>query len=333
MITTIVGFAISMMFLFLMLSAACSAIQEIAANLMKWRAKTLEKGLAGLFLSDGFKEALYRMPLVKGLCSPDTRGNLTRRPSYIPSASLALAVLDLAKQEGMNLTATAASHATYGETEKLLQSIVRGATTVEEQKRRIEDWYNDSMARVSGWYKRKANAWIWVFSIILCLALNADSLTLGRKFWSDQTLREAVIKEATDYVQRAANTPQNGTGTAASAARTEFDNSLSRIVEVQTKLPGVPVGWCFANDPNDTRAVCWPNLDQPLSLEHPVMVSPKDPRRVDGHFVSWWFWKVIGIALTALAVSQGAPFWFDLLQKAVNVRLAGTPPTTTPPSR
>ena len=45
MSTTIVGFAVSMIFLFLMLSAACSAIQEIVANIMRWRAKTLEKGI------------------------------------------------------------------------------------------------------------------------------------------------------------------------------------------------------------------------------------------------------------------------------------------------
>ena len=48
MISTIVGFAISMAFLFLMLSAACSAIQEIVANLFRWRAVTLERGIAGL---------------------------------------------------------------------------------------------------------------------------------------------------------------------------------------------------------------------------------------------------------------------------------------------
>jgi hypothetical protein len=43
--------------------------------------------------------------------------------------------------------------------------------------------------------------------------------------------------------------------------------------------------------------------------------------------VFWWFWKVLGIIVTALAVSQGAPFWFDILQKAVNLRLAGNPPS------
>jgi hypothetical protein len=36
--------------------------------------------------------------------------------------------------------------------------------------------------------------------------------------------------------------------------------------------------------------------------------------------------KIIGILISILAVSQGAPFWFDMLQKVANLRLAGDPP-------
>jgi hypothetical protein len=46
---------------------------------------------------------------------------------------------------------------------------------------------------------------------------------------------------------------------------------------------------------------------------------------------SWhWFWKIIGLFLSALAVSLGAPFWFDLLSKFVNIRGSGPPPERTP---
>jgi hypothetical protein len=36
--------------------------------------------------------------------------------------------------------------------------------------------------------------------------------------------------------------------------------------------------------------------------------------------------KLVGLMITAVAVSQGAPFWFDLLQKLVNMRMAGDEP-------
>ena len=45
-----------------------------------------------------------------------------------------------------------------------------------------------------------------------------------------------------------------------------------------------------------------------------------------------WLWTVVpthiaGWILTAIAASLGAPFWFDTLNKFMNVRAAGTSPT------
>ncbi len=42
----------------------------------------------------------------------------------------------------------------------------------------------------------------------------------------------------------------------------------------------------------------------------------------------WLFWteKVVGLAATTLAIMMGAPFWFQLLQKLVNVRATGPKP-------
>jgi hypothetical protein len=39
--------------------------------------------------------------------------------------------------------------------------------------------------------------------------------------------------------------------------------------------------------------------------------------------------KLVGLILTSLAVSLGAPFWFDLLSKFMNVRGTGQPPPRT----
>jgi hypothetical protein len=42
-----------------------------------------------------------------------------------------------------------------------------------------------------------------------------------------------------------------------------------------------------------------------------------------------WIMKLVGILMTALATSQGASFWFDLLKKIMNVRLSGYNPKET----
>lgn len=42
-----------------------------------------------------------------------------------------------------------------------------------------------------------------------------------------------------------------------------------------------------------------------------------------------WLTKAVGLLITALAVSLGAPFWFDVLNKVINLRSAGTRPERT----
>jgi len=339
MISTIVGFAISMAFLFLMLSAACSAIQEIAANLFRWRASTLERGLAGLLLSAPFKEELYRLPLLESLCSPNARGQLLHRPSYIPSATLALAILQVAEDHGMTLDGCAGKKpptGSYPATEKLLASLLRGCKDVGDQRKRLEDWFDNSMGRVSGWYKRKAHAWIWVFGIVLCLLLNADSISLSKRFWNDQALRDAIAAEATEYVKSAPKDPAVG---AQDKDKAELDSAIRRMNLFREHLPGVPLGWCFVDtkvkqeavekgtvQADGLKATCWPDLVHPTTQPYQVSLAGTDPRIVDLGDWTWWLWKVIGVVATVLAISQGAPFWFDLLQKAVNLRLAGAPP-------
>jgi hypothetical protein len=60
----------------------------------------------------------------------------------------------------------------------------------------IEQWFDDAMDRISGWYKRKVQIALGVYAIVLVLALNIDSLALARTLWSDPTLRQAIVAAA-----------------------------------------------------------------------------------------------------------------------------------------
>jgi hypothetical protein len=62
-------------------------------------------------------------------------------------------------------------------------------------------------------------------------------------------------------------------------------------------------------------------------------------RQAAGNEVEWqgpWHWrraiwpKLLGLLLTAIAVSLGAPFWFDVLNKIINLRSAGRAPDERP---
>jgi hypothetical protein len=267
--STMLPLAISMIFLYLMLSAASSAIQEIIANICRWRAKTLEKGIAGLF-DKGFKNEFYKLSLIEALCSPNARGENVHKPSYISSGTFALAVLDLAAKNNITLPGSVVppqaqpslSNDSIAKATKLLTSLLLGAPDVQEQRKRIENWFNDSMDRVSGWYKRTSHAWLWIIGAALCLLVNADSISLAKVFWNDPTLRAATVTAANEQVKSAPKeertptassnsglTPTAGASTASQATNSD-DTAFKRLNDVRQELTklNVPLGWCWQDD-------------------------------------------------------------------------------------
>lgn len=71
-----------------------------------------------------------------------------------------------------------------------------------------------------------------------------------------------------------------------------------------------------------------PSLDTQATVSNlHFMFGYRDAPPLGG--AAWWLWagaKLPGLLLTIVAVSLGAPFWFDVLQKFTNVRNAGQRP-------
>ena len=319
MLTPALQFAISLVFVYLLLSALCSTIQEIIANLAKWRANTLETAIENLLGDAKLKDEIYNHALVKGIWRPRwliKKVETIHKPAYISSAMFAQALQDLRTVKGAT--------ALPAVTQKALDVVLKGAATAEEERKRIEHWFDDAMDAVSGWYKRKAYAWLWVISAVVCVVVNADTISIGKVLWDDPTARTAVAEAAKKYVEskpalQTQTNPSSAQGTAPNAQGTtpngqgttprvqELQEKFKNLAQARSDLNGlsIPLGWCSAAKPGCPEERQWPaGNDWILSSLR----------------------KSIGILLTILAVSQGAPFWFDLLQKFVNLRLAGDPP-------
>ncbi len=187
--------------------------------------------------------------------------------------------------------------------DKTRREVSNAEHQVETFRKNLENWFNDAMDRVSGWYKR------WTQQIVLCIAFliicftNADTLMLVQRLTQDTALRASLVAAAQDAA----------------------------------KLPAPPAGAPDGDDPRIKLV-----LEKAESLKFPLGWSsqPNDPWRVppfewNWAFFSWWLLKLLGIAISTFAVSLGAPFWFDTLSKFVNLRGAGVPPNesrkNTPP--
>jgi hypothetical protein len=71
---------------------------------------------------------------------------------------------------------------------------------------------------------------------------------------------------------------------------------------------GLPLGWVW---PADETTV---NATQPAGVAKAL--DPRQPPCTVGA----WLTKIVGWLMTAFAISLGAPFWFDLLNKVVGLR-------------
>ena len=109
--------------------------------------------------------------------------------------------------------------------------------TLQEFHKAVSEWFDDTVARGSGWYKRRMQQIGILSGFILAVVLNADTLGLSNALWHNAMLREAVTQAA----QTSANEGQP-TG---EQARLELQQ--------MTNL-GLPLGWSFDAEPGSARA-------------------------------------------------------------------------------
>jgi hypothetical protein len=282
--STILDAAIGMVFIYLLASLVVSAANELIASMLKLRAKNLFSGVKEL-LQEGDKSTLtsmlYQHPLISGLSK---KGG---KPSYIPSRTFVLALLDVIAPIDKDTPRT--MDQLQSAINNLPEPLKKALTTlfdeaghdIEQFKSQLEIWFNSTMERVSGWYKRRTQ-WIQlVFAIALVVCLNIDSVHIGRTLFAVHSpLREALVEQAKPFLA-------------------SHNDTLEHVTAAISTV-SLPIGWAEFH---------WKGLSQS---------APDILSRFPG-----WF-------ITALAVSLGAPFWFDLLNKFINIRGAGKAPEEQP---
>jgi hypothetical protein len=303
--------AIAMVFFFLLLSLVCSAANEIFAALLQQRARFLERGIKRLLLTDDFTAILYDHPLIQGLADevdPGFKWLHKALPSYIPSRTFALAILDILQQHAVTpvAAATSASGVTLqppavpAPTLPVIPAGVRRAldTVMNEAARdaisirqSIEDWYNTAMDRVSGTYKRRTQYVLFAFGMIAAILVNADSVVVIERLAANKAL-SAAVTAAADVYQRNTSTSQSST---------DPEKSLAATLTTLDKLE-LPIGW---NGLGNVKAFTF-------DITQPVKTAILFGDQVKIHWIGW--------LITALAVSFGAPFWFDVLGRFMTVR-------------
>lgn len=282
-----VEIAIGLAFVFFLLSTLVSAITEGIAWLFKQRAKQLEQGVRGLLGENKIADEVLGHALVQSDARTPSRIRKKQKPSYISARNFSLALIDtLAKrgaQSGDDLEEVENGVAGLGgEAEALEEQLAAllgdpAVTDLKDFRKAAEEWFDDAMDRVSGWYKRRAQMITCVLAVVVAVGLNANAFAISEQLANDPTVRAAVVSRA-----EAAASEEEGDAKAAGKNAEEAVNELDALE--------VPLLW-------------------PDGFLHGVDLA-----------------AAFGLLITAIAISLGAPFWFDALGKLAHLRTSGKKP-------
>ena len=291
--------AIGMVLVYLLLSFVAAAVREGVETILKERSRYLQRGVTELLHDEDLTAALFSHPQVSALYRGDYATALRKKelPSYIPSRNFALALLDIAvRGRDPNAVAEAGPGSAPLSLPSVRQNVSRiGNAAVQrvvlsaidlsggdfvKAQAAIEAWFDSSMDRVSGWYKHRTQRILIVTGFVVAVVANVDTIRVAHSFYNDPGQRQLAIAMAGNLTKE----PPPGTSAAAGAAQPVRADSLS--TEMLHRLDGLklPIGW----------------------------PDPAFPRE--------WYMRILGWLITGFAISFGAPFWFDLLNRMMVVR-------------
>lgn len=327
--------ALGLVLIFLILSLLASSIQEALASWLSLRGRTfgeaLERMLTNVELKDGQLEKLddsllqafrkhniFRQLLPQKGWYHYSRIGDDKNPSYLSSSTFSEIMVHVMKARDFEGLKKYVDEMGEGELKTYFQDLVEDANgDIHVFRNKLESWYNDMMDRASGWYKRHVHNFLLVIGLIMALVFNADTFSMYNKVSSikaGSTEEQAIWSMAQDYIDAKENT---------------FNSQLSSFKSIVDSLEKVP------DSIRDLSALVV--QDSLLRKEQQVLIADlqgdDSPLGLGWKYEEWeafknaswytWLIKLLGMLITTMAISLGAPFWFDLLKKIVNIRNAG----------
>lgn len=301
--SAVLDWAIGIIFVYLLLAIICTSLNEWIAGLTAARAKNLSHAIGQLLDNQkgtdptlSFLQEFYAHPLISGMMTPGRQGT-KGHPSYLPSRTFATAIMDLAtKGHPGSITfenlEDGVKKLPDGDVKSAMLALLQNADkSLDRAQTSIEQWFDDSMERASGWFKRRTQ-WVTIaLAALLTIGTNADTVRIGHILWTNPTLRASLVEKARSRT----DTGKESDSRTVTAEYPDKDNPLKPVFKpTKDELDALKplLGW-GNEDVRDIRA--WP------------------PRLLG------WFLSIAGISL-------GAPFWFDTLSKLMSVRNAGKRP-------
>jgi hypothetical protein len=231
-------------------------------------------------------------------------------------------------------------------------------------KLRLENWFNETMDRASGWYKRQTQSILIFLGFFMAIWGNVDTIKIYKSLAKDKKVREQIVDLAIQSQQKyVAGIDTIRQHSKNDTVQSQAGNDTVTIIQTKVLTTGDSVldqtykvlqddlksagnimgfGWCSS----DSCKACKVLEQRRDSLKDELAILEEEKHKnytilkekqaaIDKlsytvkagykkYKDKWNGWSMLGWLITAFAISLGAPFWFDMLNKIIKIRGAGT---------
>lgn len=238
----IIEVAIGVIAAFLIVSVIASAIVEAVSIIFKKRSKDLRSVLNTMLATgsagsiDLQETSVWQAMLAasrrkRGKAERDKRG-----PSYLSARSFADGVVEslLVMRAGAADVSNVVDNLPDSPLKRRLAALrVEVGDDLVAVKAGLEGWFDDTMDRLEGAYKRWTQWFLVIFGLALALILNVSAIRIVDSLWNDAVLRTAVADASAEITSQPCPTNQVDCGPA-----DKVDKAIADLDSL-----GLPVGW------------------------------------------------------------------------------------------
>jgi hypothetical protein len=241
----------------------------------------------------------------------------------------------------------------------LVAMIDRAGNDAAKLQQNVEAWFNSGMDRVSGVYKYYTQGVLLLIGFIIAVSLNANTIAIVRQLQNDPTLRQSIVaaaqnatppkgsspKELAENTAAANDAQKNAAETKAAAdkAATAAKDAEAKVAAAKDDVTKAEAEKVLAAAKNETataaakRDAAAKVAAEKAAEANPIQTQISNAKQalasVDSLGIPLGrkngkifpdgengFEVFLGWLITAVAISLGAPFWFDMLNKIMVIR-------------
>lgn len=283
----ILSIIIGLVFVLLLFSMLTSAVVEVYHAAFSSRGKHLKETLE-IMLGKDICKKFYAHSYFRQLSSATKPKSSLKLPVWVEKGTFSNVLADILTPSNSNLSIPERiALVENADLRKVLDFLWRQSNgNVELFQKKVELWFDDVMARAKDWFGDATKWRLFFIGLALAGILNADTLQIYKSLSTNAAVRDELVKNAETF-------SESRTSVAAIDTSKKFEQAKSDFVA--------------------TKQLYLETVQSPLGLGWGTSESIP---------VDFWAWliKLVGWVLTGVAVTLGAPFWFDLLRKLLSLK-------------